>query len=103
MLEAVWERINLMGRWKDTAAWGEDQKDDEELMWRYGEHRYLLHQLKNGLSLHLFSSRQPLDLKPVPGAEGSYHQGPWSCSGILLEKQHGGLPASAQCKTPWRA
>jgi hypothetical protein len=53
VLEAVWERINLMGRWRDTAAWGEDKKDDEELMWRYGEHRYLLHQLKNGLSLHL--------------------------------------------------
>ena len=36
VLEAVWERINLMGRWKDTAAWGEDKKDNEELMWHYG-------------------------------------------------------------------
>ena len=45
VLEEVWERINLMGRWQDTAAWGEEKKDDEELMWRYGEQRFFLQKM----------------------------------------------------------
>ena len=56
VLEEVWERINLMGRWRDTAAWGEEKKDDEELMWRYGEQRFILHWLRKWHVLVLFPS-----------------------------------------------
>ena len=45
VLEEVWERINLMGRWQGTAAWGEEKKDNEELMWRYGELRFFLQKM----------------------------------------------------------
>ena len=54
VLEEVWTRINLMGRWRDEAAWGEEKKDNEELMWRYGEQRFGLHWLKNSLILYCF-------------------------------------------------
>ena len=37
LLEEIYWRINLMGRWLGVVAWGQDKRDDEELMRRYGD------------------------------------------------------------------
>ena len=37
LLEEIYLRINLMGRWLGIPAWGQDKHDDEELMRRYGD------------------------------------------------------------------
>ena len=45
IIHEIYNRINVMGRWTSTKAWGDHQKDDQELMRRYG----------NDTSLHPYS------------------------------------------------